>query len=51
MTHRSFVAAVLMLVSSGLVSPSTAQEEADRLVHVGVSGGGTIPVGILADAA
>jgi hypothetical protein len=50
MKRPSFIVAVLLLVSSGFVTSSSAQDEADRPVHVGIMGGGTIPVGILADA-
>ena len=51
MKRSSFIVALLLLASSGFVSSSSAQDEPARLVHVGIMGGGTIPEGILADAA
>lgn len=50
MIRPSFVAAGLLLVSSGFIASSSAQDESDRKVHVGIMTGAAIPEGILSDA-
>jgi len=51
MNRPSFVIATLLLISSASIVALPAQEFEDRAVHVGIMGGGTIPLSILSDAA